>query len=290
MTGRLWLCGRDQPLELELTGDAWRDLAGRRMEFTNPSPRRLPIVGAMATRQRGLVGDFTASRKIKIHRAGGWLPGAGGGGRRDAWSWSNGLYLEWFNLANERVLIEAVSYRFSISPEAAWEMTAAEEQRQRELNEAARKNHRARLLAAEDLGAGEDYGAEWEQERSAGEGRVEEAPTDVAGGKGEARPEMTIAASTMADVGDALRAAARMIQDLDTAEKRPTALQCEGAIERLGVVKRELERVRLVVEFCRREKLAERAWIDEVQREVGLHAAECERLLAELRMRLKRER
>ena len=36
VTGRIWFEGRAEPVELNLTGNAWRDLAGRRLEFVNP--------------------------------------------------------------------------------------------------------------------------------------------------------------------------------------------------------------------------------------------------------------
>ena len=29
ITGRIWFVGRDEPIELDLTGNAWRDVAGR---------------------------------------------------------------------------------------------------------------------------------------------------------------------------------------------------------------------------------------------------------------------
>lgn len=39
VTGRIWLAGRKEPLELELQGNALRDLAGRRLRFENPKPK-----------------------------------------------------------------------------------------------------------------------------------------------------------------------------------------------------------------------------------------------------------
>ena len=40
LRGRIWLEGREQPLTLDLEGDAWRDVAGARITFTNHEPRR----------------------------------------------------------------------------------------------------------------------------------------------------------------------------------------------------------------------------------------------------------
>lgn len=290
--GTLWLMGCEQPLEIEVTGNPWRDLAGRRWELVNPAPRVLPIAARIARRQRGVIGDFTASRRIKVYRAEGRAAEAISKGR-ERWTWTNGIYLEWFNMAGERVLIEAVSYRVTISPEAAWEMSAAEERRQRELNAAALANHRAALLAEEEEREAVDYSAEGEDEREgAGESAVEEEQATLAGDATAARAaprrQAVTAASTMADVGEALNSAAMLVRALDAEATRPAARQCEHVMKRLGVVMRELARVRLVVEFFRREKLAERAWIDEVEREVRLHARECERLLGELRRRLRK--
>lgn len=290
VTGRIWLAGREEPLELQLKGNPWRDLAGRRLEFVNPAPRVLPIVGAIPARQHGLIGDLTASRRMKVYR---WaVPGSTRNGQ--AWSWSNGLYFEWFNTADERMLIEAVTYRLKISPEATWEMRAVEEQRQRELNAAAREDHRARLLAAEAGMSAADYDAPRESGREDADGGwVEEPPAEAVvqkqGPTLAPQPEVTMTAEAMAQIGEALSAAAGLIQIWDTGNGRPTAQHCDDAITRLGLISRELGLVRLVAEFCRREKLAEAVWIQEVLRELRLHTVACERLLAELRKRESRE-
>lgn len=63
--GRLWLVGRKEPLELELAGDCWRDLAGRCLEFVNPGPKNRAS-DTLTTDQKGVVGDITASRKVKV--------------------------------------------------------------------------------------------------------------------------------------------------------------------------------------------------------------------------------
>lgn len=41
VVGRIWLSGRTEPVELDLAGNCWRDLAGRRLEFANPEPKAL---------------------------------------------------------------------------------------------------------------------------------------------------------------------------------------------------------------------------------------------------------
>ncbi len=65
-TGRIWLAGRDEPLTLMLVGDCWRDLAGTRLRFENPSPKAVPDSAALEANQTGIVGDMTASRKSKV--------------------------------------------------------------------------------------------------------------------------------------------------------------------------------------------------------------------------------
>lgn len=49
---KIWFVGHAEPVELELTGNCWRDLAGRRLEFVNPAPKPGPE-GNLATRQVG---------------------------------------------------------------------------------------------------------------------------------------------------------------------------------------------------------------------------------------------
>jgi len=132
--GQIWLAGLDEPVVLELKGNACPDLAGCRLTFENPGPT-VPLRrdAHMAPRQVGTIGDLTASRKVRVpdvpikefirlRRAG--LPAPE--------HMANCLYLEWFSQYNGRVVIESVDYRLTISP-PAWRLTAAEEQqRQRE--------------------------------------------------------------------------------------------------------------------------------------------------------------
>ncbi len=69
-TGRIWLAGRDEPLNLMLVGDCWRDLAGTRLWFENPSPKVEADSAALVPNQTGIVGDMTASRKSKVPTVG----------------------------------------------------------------------------------------------------------------------------------------------------------------------------------------------------------------------------
>ena len=133
VTGRIWVVGRDDPLELQLAGDCWRDLAGRRLKFVNANPMEDKDCD-LAQKQTGEVGDITASRKVRIPD----LPtkewhARNKQGPQAPEHWGNALYLEWYSDANGRVVIESADYQLEISlPE--WEMTESQERRQREMN------------------------------------------------------------------------------------------------------------------------------------------------------------
>lgn len=146
VSGRVWLVGIEEPLVLDLAGDCWRDLAGRRCTFRNPNP--LPLHHPpLAVQQTGEVGDITASRKVRVldlpleeclerKRLGLDVPE----------HMCNALYLEWYSDANGRVVIESGDYQLKVSlPE--WEMTEDEERRQRELNGEAMQRFLQRLEA-----------------------------------------------------------------------------------------------------------------------------------------------
>ncbi|HEY1110273.1 MAG TPA: hypothetical protein VGE76_16600 [Opitutaceae bacterium] len=134
VTGRLWLAGRTEPVELEFAGNAWRDLAGHRLEFVNPRPVPADL-GGFGARQHGVIGDCTASRKVRVPDVSMeefdrlYLER-----KPFPWHWGNSLYLEWFSPTNGRVVIESADYTLTIDPEAAWEMTPAEEAAQHRAN------------------------------------------------------------------------------------------------------------------------------------------------------------
>jgi hypothetical protein len=126
--GKIWLEGRAEPVVLELTGNAWPDLAGCRLTFTNPQ-KRLPDLplDSLDPIQRGSIGDLTASRKVRVFDLP--LEEAMALIRRQekpAEHMANCLYLEWYSEANGRVVIESVDYELTISaPE--WRMTPEED-------------------------------------------------------------------------------------------------------------------------------------------------------------------
>ncbi len=126
--GRIWLEGRAEPVALELKGNAWPDLAGCLLTFTNPQ-KRVPHhdLDSLAPLQRGSIGDLTASRKVRVFDVP--LPEALKQIRRKKKPrehMANCLYLEWFSEANGRVVVESADYKLTISaPE--WRLTPEEE-------------------------------------------------------------------------------------------------------------------------------------------------------------------
>ena len=126
--GRIWIEGRVEPVVLELKGNAWPDLAGCLLTFTNPL-KRIPHgdLDVLNPIQRGSIGDLTASRKVRVFD----LPLAEALAmcrrkEKPPEHIANCLYLEWFSEANGRVVIESADYELTISaPE--WRLTPEED-------------------------------------------------------------------------------------------------------------------------------------------------------------------
>ena len=125
--GKIWMTGRAEPVTLELKGNAWPDLAGCRLTFTNPlKPISHPGLDMLAPVQRGTAGDLTASRKVRVFDVSteeAYLICQRG--EKPPEHMANSIYLEWFSEANGRVVLESVDYQMEISaPE--WRMTPQE--------------------------------------------------------------------------------------------------------------------------------------------------------------------
>jgi len=130
ITGRLWFLGKADPVELELYGNARRDLAGKRLEFSNPKPQ-LGLPESFSTQQIGVVSEFTGSRKIRVPDIELDDDPAHGQYRASvSWHGGNALYLEWFSLASGRVLMQSTEFTLTIDPDSCWEMSAEEEKLQ----------------------------------------------------------------------------------------------------------------------------------------------------------------
>jgi len=126
--GKIWLEGRSEPVTLELKGNAWPDLGGCLLTFTNPRTRVAhQHLDSLHPLQRGTIGDLTASRKVRVFDIP--MPEAYlmcKRGEKPPEHMANCLYLEWFSEANGRVVIESADYELNISaPE--WRLTAEED-------------------------------------------------------------------------------------------------------------------------------------------------------------------
>src|SRR5437899_880612 len=136
--GKIWVEGRAEPVILELKGNAWPDLAGCLLTFSNPQKRiPHPHLNSLHPVQRGSIGDLTASRKVRVFDVP--LEKALEMIRRKEKPpehLANSLYLEWFSETNGRVVIESADYQVTISP-PQWQLTRDEnEQRAREVAQA----------------------------------------------------------------------------------------------------------------------------------------------------------
>jgi hypothetical protein len=123
VTGSLAVEGRDGPIRLGLDGLPWADLAGHRISFRRKQGGvpAVPLGDGFVGEQVGLVGDMTASRKVRSSALPIEeildMP-------RDevVWNWENCLYLEWFSEGNGRVVLESTGFDLSIESVGAWEL------------------------------------------------------------------------------------------------------------------------------------------------------------------------
>lgn len=145
-TGLLWILGREQPVALDLTGDCWRDLAGTRLKFRNPTPKPQANMDLFPL-QQGVVGDMTASRKNKVPTVSDEEFAAMYAARQKIpFCWKNTLYLEWFSEANGRVVIETCDFELELS-ERQWEMDEDEEEAQKLANMQAMRDFMNKLVS-----------------------------------------------------------------------------------------------------------------------------------------------
>lgn len=130
--GGLELVGMSRPVQIILRGNCWRDLAGTRLDFTNPHPEeQQEEASILQGLQRGVVGDMTASKRvrvahIKLEELDEYIESQ----KEVPFDWRNCLYLEWFSLVNGRVVIEATDFELKLSTHK-WELDEAAEIKQR---------------------------------------------------------------------------------------------------------------------------------------------------------------
>jgi hypothetical protein len=172
VTGKIWLVGNDDPVELELEGNCWRDMAGCLLTFQNPNPEKEKEHTDLNLHQGGLVGDMTASRKVRVLE----IPVEDAymmckRGEKPPEHMGNCIYLEWYSDFNGRVVIESVDYAFKVF-EPVWTMSEEEEIEQRKANGEAIVKWMERLTGAvsaaqrrEEVEAAEDK--EWSDDDDA---------------------------------------------------------------------------------------------------------------------------
>ena len=136
VTGTLWFAGRADPVTLDLSGDAWADVAGARVTLSNPHPQPDNSGPGLSAEQRGRVGDITVSNRrkhftvpeVEVNHA------IQEGRLLDLpWVWKNAVYIEWYSERNGRVVIESTEYEVTIS-EHLWITDADDEAAQQALN------------------------------------------------------------------------------------------------------------------------------------------------------------
>lgn len=135
VVGTVWLKGLNQPIELNLKGNCYRDLAGSRLEFKNENAVEGDYTG-FDIFQEGTVGDMTASKKVKT-----LVEEEEEDEEQDSpkFVMANCLYLEWFSESNGRVLIESVDFSWKVSL-PKWTLSEEAEKDQLEANKQAMFN------------------------------------------------------------------------------------------------------------------------------------------------------
>ncbi len=246
----MWLAGRDEPLELALTGDPWADLAGRVLEFENPATQALPFVLGLARHQGGTIGDCTASKKVKVL-----------GVTAASDHWRNGLQLEWFG-PDGRVMIESVTFRVRVSKESAWTMTAADEAEQRKANARTREAFVKTLREEPEVGMGaQETAAGFNSTRGFWTGWSEDALADFA---------------AAIDAAQAALGTTSVNGDAEIERHR-------NAVQRLERIRAHLGDVARVAAFCTLEGMFEAHWGERVRARVDAHVARIDALLRDLR-------
>jgi hypothetical protein len=114
--------------EITLTGNAWRDVAGRVLTLHNPKvDNSLERHPSLVENDNGITGDITAARKVKeLQVSVEEAMMHGREGRSVPHVWKNSLYLEWFTLHGGRVVLEATDFEMMVG-EPEWIMTDEEE-------------------------------------------------------------------------------------------------------------------------------------------------------------------
>lgn len=124
--GEIWVMGQARPITLELEGNACPDVAGCLLKFTNPGPREPDAEWYLLHAiQCGLIGDITASQKMRAPHMTGTKWAFKPGEKIPPLPMANGLHVEWFSDFNGRLVLQTVDFNLEIS-EPEWRMTPEE--------------------------------------------------------------------------------------------------------------------------------------------------------------------
>lgn len=136
VTGKLWLLGTARPIELDLVGNARRDIAGFQIKFENPRPEPQKATRRLNRVQKGKLGECTASRKVKVLDCSLEKARELREDEKDVpVKLSNALYVEWFSDADGRVVVESTDYKIIVvGDEPVWRMDCDQDTLQRNEN------------------------------------------------------------------------------------------------------------------------------------------------------------
>lgn len=149
--GGLEILGMERPVKILLRGNCWRDLAGTRIDFKNPKPvLQKDVVEGLHALQRGVIGDMTASKRVKAPSLTQEQIEELEIDTKDIqFGWKNALSLEWYSLVNGRVMLETSQYEISITTHQ-WELDEEGERKQRQDNAAAMEHFMELMLTASE--------------------------------------------------------------------------------------------------------------------------------------------
>lgn len=129
VTGRLWLLGRAEPLELDLQGLPARDMAGLwitlRCEYPPSeqappllSPQKGHLLGCSGAAMKRVPAGAEQDIRMRVRKR---IP--------QEWDQRKVLQLEWINAKGARVALEAVGLDIQVREPAAWRLTAEAEEK-----------------------------------------------------------------------------------------------------------------------------------------------------------------
>jgi hypothetical protein len=143
ITGYLHLAGQAKPLRLELQGNFLRDIAGCRLDFTNPCPESdQETLSQLTLLQKGRSGVMTGSYRVATNprkrSRNGPLPSQSML-LRESGGLKNMVFLEWFNEQQQRILIQSWHLQVQVSA-PSWQMSAEAERQLLKVNRSNRQD------------------------------------------------------------------------------------------------------------------------------------------------------